>query len=150
MRLTTKFTVFLLASGLLTWGQNVSSSVKGTVTDPSGAVVVGANCALINGATGQSTTAPTQSDGGFVFATVMPGSYKLTVNATGFKALTVEKIQVTAAELRTLGTLTLSVGESKETITVTGQTAALQLASAEKSGLVTGSQLGEIAIKGAT
>jgi hypothetical protein len=148
MRCTLKFTVVLLAACLLMRAQNVSSSVKGTVTDPSGAVVAGANCALINDATGQSTTAPTQSDGGFVFATVLPGSYKLTVTATGFKALTVEKIQVTAAELRTLGTLTLNVGESKETITVTGETAALQLASAEKSGLVTGSQLGEIAIKG--
>ncbi|MEO8594851.1 MAG: carboxypeptidase regulatory-like domain-containing protein [Candidatus Solibacter sp.] len=143
-----KCTILLLAASLLTWGQNTSSSVKGTITDPSGAVVVGAACTLTNEATGQAATAPTQSDGGFVFTTVLPGTYKLTVSAPGFKALTIEKMSVSQAELRTLGTLTLNVGESKETVTVTGQTVALQLGSAEKSGIVTGSQLGEIAIKG--
>src|SRR3954447_27006099 len=102
---------------LLAWGQNTSSTVKGTVADPSGAVVVGATCTLVNDATGQSSTAPTQSDGGFVFATVLPGSYKLTITAPGFKALTAEKIQVTQAELRALGTLSLNVGESRETVT---------------------------------
>jgi hypothetical protein len=148
MHSSVRCTALLLAACLLSWGQNVSSSVKGTVTDPSGAVVVGATCALTNDATGQTASVPTQSDGGFVFATVLPGNYKITINAPGFKALTVEKIAVTAAEVRTLGTLALNVGESKETVTVSDQIAAIQLGSAERSGLVTGSQLGEIAIKG--
>jgi hypothetical protein len=148
MSLSLRCTVLLLAASVLSWGQTVSSSVKGTVTDPSGAVVVGATCTLTNDATGQAATAPTQSDGAFVFATVQPGNYKVTINAPGFKALTVEKIAVTASEVRTLGTLALNVGESKETVTVSDQIAAIQLGSAERSGLVTGSQLGEIAIKG--
>ncbi len=55
--------VFLLAACLLTWRQNVSSSVKGSVTGSSGAAVAGATCALMNEATGQKAAAPTQSDG---------------------------------------------------------------------------------------
>ena len=59
-----------------------------------------------------------------------------------------EKIVVSASEMRTVGRLTLNVGETKETVTVTAEAAAIQLASAERSGLVTGNQLNEIAIKG--
>ena len=132
----------------LAMGQIVTSSVKGIVVDPSGAVVVGATCTLTNAATGQAATAPTMADGGFTFANVLAGNYRLSITAAGFKALTMEKIAVSASEMRTLGRLTLNVGETKETVTVTAEAAAIQLASAERSGVVTGNQLSEIAIKG--
>jgi hypothetical protein len=88
------------------------------------------------------------ADGGFTFANVLPGNYKLAVSAQGFKSLTVEKFDVTASEVRTLGSLMLSVGETKDSVTIKAESAPIQLASAEKSGLVSGSQLNEIAIKG--
>lgn len=140
--------LLLLLGASFAFGQNVSSSVKGIVTDPSGAVVAGATCTLTNNATGQSATANTMTDGGFTFATVLPGVYKLSVTAAGFKALAMEKIEVTAAEVRTLGNLTLAVGETKDSVTVTAEATPIQLGSAERSGLVSGSQLNEIAIKG--
>jgi len=139
------FLCFLAAS--LAMGQT-SSSVKGTVVDASGAVVIGATCTLTNVATGQTATAPTMADGGFTFPNVLLGDYKLSVAAAGFKALTMENISVSASEMRTLGRLTLNVGETKETVTVTAEAASIQLASAERSGVVTGNQLSEIAIKG--
>ena len=148
MRLILRCIIVLMAACLLTWGQNVSSSVKGTVTDPSGAVVAGATCTLTNTATGQKATAPTQSDGGFTFASVLSGNYELTITTKGFKTLTLEKFEVTAAEVRALGTLALSVGETRDSVTVTGEATPLQLASAERSGLVNGTQLNEIAVKG--
>jgi len=88
------------------------------------------------------------ADGGFAFAAVLPGTYKLSVAAPGFKALSIERVEVTAAEVRTLGTLKLAVGDTKDSVTVTSEAAPIQLASAEKSGLISGSQLNEIAIKG--
>ncbi len=129
-------------------GQIITSTVKGTIIDPSGAVVAGATCTLTNMATGQSATAPTMGDGGFTFANVQAGSYRLSVTAPGFKALTMENVVVSGSEVRALGRLSLNVGETKETVTVTAEAAAIQLASAERSGLVTGNQLNEIAIKG--
>jgi hypothetical protein len=140
--------VLCLVAVSLAMGQIVSSSVKGTVVDPSGAVVIGATCTLVNDATGQASTAPSLADGGFTIPNVAPGKYRLSVSATGFKALTMENIAVTASEMRTLGRLVLNVGETKESVTVTADSAPIQLASAERSGLITGNQLGQIAIKG--
>ena len=148
MRLTSRCTILLLAACLLAWGQIVSSSVKGIVTDPSGAVVPGATCTLTNNGTRQASTAPTMSDGGFTFESVQPGTYKLSITATGFKALSVENFDVTASEVHTLGTLGLVVGKTAETVTVTGETVPIKLGSAEQSGLIGGNQLGEIAVKG--
>ena len=148
MRLILRCIIVLMAVCLLTWGQNVSSSVKGTVTDPSGAVVAGVSCTLTNNGTGQKATAATQSDGGFTFASVLSGNYKLTITTKGIKTLTLEKFEVTAAEVRALGTLALSVGETRDSVTVTDEATPLQLASAERSGLVNGTQLNEIAVKG--
>src|SRR6185436_6855541 len=81
-------------------------------------------------------------------ANVLPGNYKLSISAPGFKVLTFEKINITASEVRTIGTVKMNVGETRESVTVAAEAAVIQLASAERSGLVTGSQLGEIAIKG--
>jgi len=147
MKILFSLALVLAGTGLAV-GQIVTSSVKGTVVDTSGAVVVGANCTLTNNATGQSSTAPTMADGGFTFPTVLPGTYKLSVTAAGFKALTMEKIEVTASEVRTLGRLTLNIGESRESVTVTAEASPIQLASGERSGLINMSQLSEIAIKG--
>ena len=141
MRLILRCIILLMAACLLTWGQNVSSSVKGTVTEPSGAVKAGATCTLTNNGTRQKATAPTQSDGGFTFASVLAGNCTLTITAKGFKTLTLEKFEVTAAEVRALGTLPLSVGETRDSVTVTREATSIQVASAERSSLINGSQL---------
>ena len=63
MRLAPRSIILLMTACLLIWGQNVTSSAKGTVTHPSGAFVAGATCALTNEATGQKAAAPNQSGG---------------------------------------------------------------------------------------
>src|SRR5437773_4118973 len=129
-------------------GQTVSSSMQGVITDPSGAVVGGASCTLTNEATGQAVTAMAFADGAFRFASVTPGVYNLTIENPGFKTQSIHGITVTAGETHALGRLALQVGEVKESISVAAETASLQLASAERAGLVSGTQLNEIAIKG--
>jgi len=148
MRVACTGILICLLAVSLAMGQIVTSSVKGTVVDSSGAVVVGASCTLTNAATGQRATAASVGDGGFTFANVLSGDYKLSITAAGFKALTIENVVVLSSEMRTLGRLVLSVGETRETVTVTAEAASIQLASAERSGTITGNQLNEIAIKG--
>jgi hypothetical protein len=63
----------LLCSALS--AQVVSSSVKGTLADPTGAAVPGATCTLTNQATGASMTTTSASDGSFTFPNVMAGTY---------------------------------------------------------------------------
>ena len=87
MRICMLFFICLLVASVA-MGQIVTSSVKGTVVDSSGAVVNGATCTLTNVATGQTATAPTMGDGGFTFANVQSGDYKLSITAAGFKFTT--------------------------------------------------------------
>ena len=132
----------------LTFPQSVSSSVSGVLVDPSGAAVAGASCTLTDQATGAVLTAPSSVDGRFTFPTVLAGTYTLNVKLTGFKTLEVKDIVVTSREIRTLGNLTLQLGEVRESVSVAAEAAALQLASAERSGILTGSQVNQIALQG--
>ena len=138
---------FLLISGLAL-AQSVSSSVQGTLVDSTGAALPGATCKLVNQATGAAFTAPSGGDGLFAFPNVPAGMYTLNVQVTGFKALELKDVVVTSSEIRALGKLILQVGEVRDSISVTAEAASLQLASAERSGTLTGNQVNDIALKG--
>src|SRR5579862_721100 len=62
-----------------------SGDVTGTVTDPSGAAIPGAKVTLTNVNTNAAQTASTNADGSYRFAFVTPGTYKVTVSASGFQ-----------------------------------------------------------------
>ncbi len=139
-------TLFALA-GFVS-GQNISSSVRGVITDGTGAAVVAADCVLTNQATGAILTVQSGADGGCIFPNVLSGTYTLMVKATGFRNLETKDIVVTAGQIRSLGRLTLEIGEVREAISVTAEVAQIQLSSAEKSGTIDNSQLQNIAVKG--
>jgi hypothetical protein len=139
--------ICLLACSLLL-GQVVSSSIRGALVDPTGAAIPGAQCTLTNQTTGAVLKATSSADGSFVFPNVLPGTYTLKIEATGFKTLETKDIVVTANQVRALGNITLQLGEVRETVSVAAEAAAIQLASAEKSGTITGDQIQNIAVKG--
>jgi hypothetical protein len=72
-----------LALSLSAWGQ-ATTSLNGTVTDPSGATVPQAKVTITNEATSLSRQTATRSSGEYDFASVLPGRYTLTVEAQGF------------------------------------------------------------------
>jgi len=130
------------------WSQNISGSVKGTVVDQAGAAVPMAKATLTNSATGLSFSADSNAAGIFVFPSVGAGTYTLTVEAPGFQRYVRASIALTSGEIRDLGTLALKLGEVKESVQVHDVATPLQLASGERSGLVSGSQLNDLALKG--
>src|SRR4051794_36611442 len=85
--------------------QTVTSSLNGVILDPNAAVVPGALCKLTNQETGASLKATAEADGLFTFPTVGAGTYKLEVQATGFKSLVITNISITASERHALGNL---------------------------------------------
>lgn len=140
-------TLFLLCGAVL-FAQGTSSSVNGTLVDPSGAGIPGASCTLTNQSTGAALSAPSGADGRFVFPVVPSGTYRLEITNAGFRTLQMRDIVVTSSEVRSLGNVTMQIGEVREAISVTAEAAALQLSSAEKSGVVTGLQVNDLALKG--
>src|SRR6267143_5765548 len=78
--------LFCLGSPVAVMGQSISSgTIHGTVTDPSGAAVVGATVTLTNLATSTSRTVTTNESGRFVLANIEPGTYSITINKEGFR-----------------------------------------------------------------
>ncbi len=102
------------------WSQTAAatSTVLGTVTDPQGAVVPGAEVELINTATNRVRKQITNEAGQYTFTAVLPGVYKLTVTAQGFRQAVITSLKVDVAKSYTVD-VTLEVGEMVETVEVT-------------------------------
>src|SRR5579863_2596686 len=118
MRTTQLLLTAVLASAVL-YGQNISSTVKGTVHDPTGGTVPNAECTLTNQGTHLQVTVKTANDGSFVFLDVLAGTYAVSVRASGFKTFVERDIVVTSSEFHPLNDITLSVGATSESVTVT-------------------------------
>jgi hypothetical protein len=140
--------ILFLISVLPCHAQNVSATLTGTVLDPGGGVVPGAEIKLTNQATGVTANLVSNDVGIFVFSAVLPGTYTIEVSSPGFRTLTMRGIVATAAERRSVGNLTLQVGEVEQRIEVTADASFVQTASSERAGLISGDQVMNLAIKG--
>ena len=82
------------------YGQGVGSSgeIKGTVTDPQGAVLQNATVTVENTQTGLKRTAQTDENGEYRITNLPPATYKVTVEGQGFAAATKEGLVVTVGE----------------------------------------------------
>jgi hypothetical protein len=101
-------------------GQVLKGSISGTVTDPQGAVVSGAQVKATHVSTGTTSTTVSDSSGLFRFNLIQPGDYKVEVSARGFKTASESSILVTAGKDSALGTIKLTVGETSTTVEVVG------------------------------
>ncbi len=126
--------VALLATSLLSVSviaQVDTGAVRGTVTDPSGAVIANAKVALTNDATGLSTSAVTAADGSYTFDPVKIGAYTLAVEAAGFRKAT-SHVTVNVQE-QARADFRLVAGAITETVEVTAAAPQLQTQDASKS-----------------
>lgn len=85
--------LLILGCPFVVWSQTGLTSLRGTVTDPSGAVLASAEVSLENPATGLHASHLTDPNGGYEFPQIPPGKYTITVTKSGFGK------QVKAAEL---------------------------------------------------
>jgi Carboxypeptidase regulatory-like domain len=74
------------------WGQSSTSSLRGIVSDPQGAVVVGTKVNLSNPSTGFSQSTTTDNLGSYQFLQIPPGAYTMTVSMAGFATIKQEKL----------------------------------------------------------
>src|SRR5947209_14938734 len=82
----------LIVSSAYAWGQLGASTIRGTITDPSGAAVGGATVTITNLATNLSRTQTTRPNGSYSFELIQPGDYKVEIEAQGFRKNVVPKI----------------------------------------------------------
>ena len=109
--------LFFLSSSPAALGQTVTGSITGVVTDPSGAVVVGATVMAQNRATGVKTAAQTNGTGAYTIRFLPIGTYSLEVDAKGF---TLEKIAPFTLEINQ--TVKINVAVQVSTTVVVNET----------------------------
>src|SRR6266498_290243 len=110
--------------------------VQGTVTDPQGAVVAGAEAKLLDRATNQSRTETTNDAGLYTFVNVPPGIYTVTVVRTGFRTDRVAELKVEVNKSYTVN-VTLEVGQMTEVVQVTSSVGAeLQTTDAQVGNVI--------------
>jgi len=123
------------------------SSIEGTVTDASGAVVAGAQIVLTNQDTAVALTSTSNEAGLFRFPSLGLGTYTLTATKQGFETFKQENIALAAEETRTVP-LVLKVGQTQQTVTITADAAAIQLSEAKIDNGITSQEITELPLSG--
>ena len=113
-------TAFVAATGMFqrAWGQEVTASITGTVTDPSGAAVSGATVTATSTERGLSYTATTNDSGLYRIAQLPVGTYTLRVEKAGFAVASHPAFVLTLNQVARIDT-TMKVGQTSETVEVT-------------------------------
>ena len=123
--------------------QNATSGgLTGVVTDPSDAVVPGANLELKDNAKGISQTKSTNSDGGYLFSFVPPGNYTLTVTHSGFRTMS-QILDVSLGPPSTLNVRLIIAGASA-TVKVTGEAPLIHAENGDASSTMNRLQVAEV------
>ena len=94
------------------------TSLTGTVTDPTGAVIPSAKIVITNTETGAERDATSDTAGRYTFVQVVPGNYKLTAKASGFTDVIVGNIQLAVNSPATVPVTFEKVGAVSQTIAV--------------------------------
>ncbi|MBV9397440.1 MAG: TonB-dependent receptor [Bryobacterales bacterium] len=136
----------LLLAGSSLFAQ-VSAVLSGTVTDPSGAVIPGANLTAKSAETGAARETITDAGGRYVFSALPAGEYEIRAGKTGFADHVRGGVNLIAGQSASLD-ITLRVGEASEHITVTGDTALVSTETSNVSGLVGERQIKELPLNG--
>ncbi|HTF69421.1 MAG TPA: carboxypeptidase regulatory-like domain-containing protein, partial [Edaphobacter sp.] len=119
------FTLYLVLPCLLLRGQSLDTTILGTATDSSGAVIPGATVTVASPATGINKVAVTGTEGQYAIRYLAPGTYDVTIEAKGFAKQKRTGI-VLALNQQDKIDFTLNVGGSEQTVQVEGGQPLLQ------------------------
>ncbi len=144
------FVAITLAVSLMSMpasAQSTAGRVLGTVTDASGAAVAGATVVVTDTQRGTSRILTTDSSGEYVAPDLIPGTYKIRVEAKGFK--TVERPSV-AVEVATdvRADMTLQPGNVSEVITVSADVPLINSISATLGGTLSNKEINDLPLNG--
>ncbi len=112
-----------------------TGSLSGTVADPQKAVVSGATVKLLSNIAAAERTAVTDSNGAFDFQALLPGTYTVSVEATGFKKYVAREV-IISLNLTTQVNVALEVGLAGEIVTVTTAQEVLNTASPSLTNVI--------------
>ncbi|MGB6871451.1 MAG: TonB-dependent receptor [Acidobacteriaceae bacterium] len=140
--------VLMLSISFSARAQNiVSSQVNGTVTDASGALVVGAGVSVTNVATGVVYHAQTDNLGSYHVTDLPPGTYTMDVFKSGFTRQRVQPFALIVGQLFQ-DNITLAVGQTEQTVSVNAADLLLNTESSHDEQLIGSQQIDNMPLNG--
>ena len=121
--------------------------MSGTVSDPNGSGIPQAKLVIKNVATGVERTVTTNADGFYTTVNLLPGSYQISITATGFNSETRHGVTMTVGSLITID-ITLRVGTISNKVEVTAQVPDVQLQSSDIGAVVMANTVRELPLNG--
>lgn len=134
--MTIRFIVVLLLTLPLAFAQSDRGTLTGTVSDQTGASVPGVEVVLTNMETGVERRTTTTETGNYTIAQVESGQYTVTVEKTGFRKFVQSGVRVQVAQTVRVD-ISMQVGSTTESVTVTSDASLLKTESAEQSTVIT-------------
>src|SRR3984885_3426381 len=141
------FLFLFFAMSLPGLAQSTAGRVLGSVSDPSGAAVTGASVIVTDVERGTSRTLTTDQAGEYVAADLAPGTYKIHVEAKGFKSVERPNVVIeVATDVR--ADFALQTGNVSEVVTVTEDVALLNTTSATLGGTLSKKEINDLPLNG--
>jgi len=141
------FLMAVLATVQPALADNLYGSIRGTVTDPSGAAVPNASIVATNNDTGIQTKLTSSSSGLYVFQQLAVGTYSVTVSAPNFKTFRIAGIHLDVAQVYTLDAK-VELGAVSETIEVSANAVQVESTEMQLGTTIEGSQIVDIPLNG--
>ena len=123
--------VLVLSAGM--YAQGTTSRVTGSITDTAGAAIPGATVSLTNEGTGVTLTTTSSDSGSYLFDLILPGTYRVTVEKSGFKRFVANGNQALVNQPTTVNAQ-LEVGAMDVTVTVEGAAEQVQTSTSGNVG----------------
>jgi outer membrane receptor for ferrienterochelin and colicin len=137
----------LLALTCSAFAQVENGQFTGTVTDPTGAAIANAKITVANAATNLSVSTTTNSSGNYTVRELPVGSYKLTVEAPGFKTVSNTNVPVNAGTIAHVD-FKLQIGKASEVVEVTGAAAQVNTEDSKLATTVSSTQINNLPLNG--
>jgi hypothetical protein len=139
--------VILAVSFSYAHSQIVTARIKGTVTDPTGAVVPKAPVTVTNTQTGVVSTTTSNSSGDYIFATLPIGTYNISVTAPGFKSFSATGITLNIDQ-EFVEPIKLTLGSSADTVSVEADAVQVNTTDMQLNNIVDSHQITELPLIG--
>ncbi|HET8550205.1 MAG TPA: carboxypeptidase regulatory-like domain-containing protein [Bryobacteraceae bacterium] len=124
------------------------STIRGTVSDPSGAPVVGADITLVNIDTSARRIVKSTDTGDFEIPDLQPGRYRLTATAPGFRTFVADDVVLESSQVRRVNA-SLQLGAVTQEVTVTAGVAVIATDTAKLQNAISGTKYADIPLVGA-
>src|SRR5579862_3336728 len=139
--------VLVVVCAGVVWGQTFTGRILGTIHDTQGAAVVGAAVTITDVQRGVARTLTTDSAGQFLAADLIPGDYKVRVEANGFNAVEQQGVNVEVARDINLD-LELKPGDVHQVITVTQEIPLLDTTTSSLGGTLDNQEIIDLPLNG--